>query len=36
MNKHTVMVVVVTAVIVLIVGPKLRSSVPGLNKIPTV
>lgn len=36
MNKKTAMVVLVTAVVVLVIGPKLRSTVPGLNKLPTV
>ena len=35
MNKNTIMIVVVTAIIVLIAAPKLRS-LPGVNKLPTV
>lgn len=35
MNKKTMTTVVVTALIVLIVAPKLRT-LPGLNKLPSV
>jgi hypothetical protein len=35
MNQKTLMIVVVTAVIVLIAAPKLRS-LPVVNKLPTV
>lgn len=36
MSKDKMIAIAITAVIVLIVGPKLRSTVPGLNKLPTV
>jgi len=35
MNKNTLIIVVVTAIIVLIVAPKLRS-LPGVSKLPTI
>jgi hypothetical protein len=35
MNKKTVMIVLVTAVIVLLVAPRLRQ-LPVVNKLPTI
>lgn len=35
MNKQTLMTVAITAIIVLIVAPKLRT-LPGVNKLPTI
>jgi hypothetical protein len=35
MNKKTVYVVVITAIVVLMVAPRLRA-LPGVNKLPTV
>lgn len=35
MNKNTMIIVAVTAIIVLIVAPKLRQ-LPGVNKLPTI
>lgn len=35
MNKHTMYVVVVTAIVVLVLAPKLRT-LPGVNKLPTI
>lgn len=35
MNKKTMYTVAITAVVVLVLAPKLRS-LPGLNKLPTI
>jgi len=35
MNKKTVIAVIVTAVIVLMISPRLRA-LPGVNKLPTI
>jgi Tfp pilus assembly protein FimT len=35
MSKNTLIIVVVTAIIVLIAAPKLRS-LPGVSKLPTI
>lgn len=35
MDKKTLTIVVITAIVVLIAAPKLRS-LPGVNKLPTV
>lgn len=35
MNQKTIILIVVTAIVTLVLAPKLRS-LPGVNKIPTV
>jgi hypothetical protein len=35
MNKNTIWIVLITAIVVLAVAPRLRA-LPGVNKIPTV